>query len=69
MPFIYRKLHVPLLHDKRCLAHFVYLYQANMTSYFMNGVVDTKIDNYVIIASLKSEPTKEYQVRVFLYHV
>ena len=35
-----------------------------MALHFLNDTVDTKID-----ASLKSEPTIEYQVRVFLFDI
>ena len=42
--------------DKRCLSHHMCLYHVMMTLHFLNEVAnDTKIENYVIIASLKSE--------------
>ena len=47
------------LPDKRCQSHGMRLYQVMMTLHFLNDVAyDTdlkKIENYVIIASLKSE--------------
>ena len=42
-----------MLPDKRCLYHGMCLYQVMMTLLFMNYIA--KIENYVIIASLKSE--------------
>ena len=49
-----------LLPDKRCLSHGMCLYQVMMTLHFLNdGANDPEspqqIENYVIIASLKSE--------------
>ena len=52
-------MHCCTLPDKRCLSHGMYLYQVMMTLHFLNDVAYdtefTKIENYVIIASLKSE--------------
>ena len=44
--------------DKHCLSHCMYLYQVNITLLFwMTWSIDTKIDNYIILTSLKSEST------------
>ena len=46
----------------RCLSHGMCLYQVMMTLRFMNNVAndaDTKIENYVIIASLQSARLQE----------
>ena len=45
--------------DKYCLSHSMRLYQVMMTLHFLNDVANdaesTKIENYVIIASLQRE--------------
>ena len=62
------------LHDKHGLSHGMCLYQSLMTLHVLNVVANDaestqKIDNYVLIASLKSQTMGkliiEYQVRVF----
>ena len=52
-------LHYCTLPDKLCLSHGRCLYQAMMTLHFLNNVANDaeliQIENYAIIASLKSE--------------
>ena len=51
--------HCCMLPDKYCLPHSMRLYQVMMMLHFLNDVandaINTKIENYFIMASLKSE--------------
>ena len=54
--------------DKHGLSHEMCLYQVKMTLHFLNDVaydaVSTKIENYAIIASLKSNTMGKLIIRI-----